>query len=333
MSLRWIELHEIKDAIADVRSDKTSTNWVLITYQGQNSNDAALLGKGDGGVNELISHLKDDIVGYGLVRVSERFDNSDTVKFVFIKWIGEDIHRMLKARLGTHSGAVKEVLAPYHVDVEASNLSEISEEIVTKTVSKASGTALHVREVQSSSSSGGSHAKSHSPSLGRASASKPSAGHVPASGPPKSDNVKFDSEGEIKRAIQDVRSDATATNWVLLTYDAPNSNTIKLAGSGTGGSEELISHLKDDMVGYGLIRQDEKYDDSVRVMFAYINWVGDNIPRMMKARLGTHSGSVKSILTPYHADIDATNHTEISSEIITTTIRRTMGTATRVIEK
>jgi len=324
--LRWVDLNEIKDAIADVRSDKTSTNWVLVSYQGENSNDAALLGKGDGGVNELISHLKDNIVAYGLVRVSERFDNSDTVKFVFIKWIGENIHRMMKARLGTHSGAVKEVLSPYHVDVEASNLSEISEEIVTKTVSKASGTALHVREVQSSSSS-----SSHSPSLGRASSSKPSGGLPPVSGPPKSDNVKFDNEGGIKKAIQDVRSDATSTNWVLLTYDAPNSNTIKLAGSGSGGSAELIRHLKDDMVGYGIIRQDEKYDDSVRVMFAYINWVGDNIPRMMKARLGTHSGSVKSILTPYHADIDATNHSEISPEIITTTIRRTMGTATRVL--
>jgi len=329
MSLRWIDLHEIKDAIADVRSDKTSTNWVLLTYSGENSNDVALSGKGDGGVNELISHLRDNNVSYGLVRVTERFDNSDTVKFVFIKWIGESIHRMLRARLGTHSGAVKEIIAPYHVDVEASNLSEISEEIVTRTVSKASGTAVHVREAQASSGS---------PSLGRAavssSSSSPSGGgyaNVKVSGPPKSDNVKFANEDAIKRAIQDLRNDGSPTNWVLLTYDGPNSNVITLAGSGSGGSSELISHLKDDNVGYGLVRQDERYDDSIRVMFAYVNWVGENIHRMLKARLGTHSGSVKSLLTPYHADIDATNHNEISPDIITTTIRRTMGTATRVL--
>ncbi len=48
-----------------------------------------------------------DIVGYGLVRIVEKFDDSDTVKFVFIKWVGENIHRMLRARLGTHSGSVK----------------------------------------------------------------------------------------------------------------------------------------------------------------------------------------------------------------------------------
>jgi len=293
---------------------------------GENSNDVALLGAGDGGVNELIGNLQDNIVAYGLVRVTERFDNSDTVKFVFIKWIGESIHRMLRARLGTHSGAVKEVFHPYHVDVEASNLSEISEEIITKTVSKASGTAVHVRDV-----SGGSG--SHSPSLGRASfAGKGSGGVSPVGAPPKTtDNVKFGDEHAIRSAIADLRSDATPTNWVLLTYDGPNSNTIVLAGSGTGGSEELLSLLRDDNVGYGIVRQEERYDDSVRVMFAYINWVGENIHRMLKARLGTHSGKVKELLAPYHTTIDATNHSEISPDVITTTIRRTIGTASRVL--
>lgn len=35
----------------------------------------------------------------------------------------------------------------------------------------------------------------------------------------------------------------------------------------------------------------------------YINWVGENIHRMLKARLGTHSGAVKGLLAPYHAGI------------------------------
>jgi len=321
-------LNDIKDAIADVRNDRTPTNWVLLTYQGENSNDVALTGKGDGGVNELISLLQDNNVGYGIVRVSERFDNSDTVKFVYIRWVGEQIHRMLRARLGTHSGAVKEVIAPYHVDVEASNHSEISEEIVIKAVSKASGTALHVlHTAQSSGSSSGSSSIPRVSSGGFKSGAGPS-----IAGPPKpTDNVKIEDEASIRRAIADVRSDATSTNWVLLTYDGPNSNTIVLSGSGSGGSAELISHLRDDNVGYGLVRQDEKYDDSVRVMFAYTNWVGENIHRMLKARLGTHSGAVKSLLAPYHADIDATNHHEISPEIITTTIRRTMGTSSHVL--
>jgi hypothetical protein len=324
MSLKWVDLNEIRDAIADVRNDKTSTNWALVSYQGENTNDVGLLGKGDGGIDELISLLKDDIVAHGLLRVTEKFDNSITVKFVYINWVGESIHRMLRARLGTHSGAIKELITPYHVNVDATNLSEISEEIVTRTVSKASGTAVHVLATQKGGSS--------SPSANFKGSSSPAGAVKGVSGVPKStDNVKFGDEGGIRKAIQDVRSDATATNWVLLTYDGPNSNTIVLAGSGDGGSEELISRLKDDNVGYGLVRQQEKYDDSVRVMFAYVNWVGENIPRMQKARLGTHTGAVKGLLAPYHADIDATNHSEISPESITSTIRLTMGTETRVL--
>jgi len=324
MTLNWIDLNKIKDAIADVRSDKTSTNWALIAYQGENSNDVALVGTGEGGVNELISHLQDNIVAHGLVRVTERFDNSDTVKFVYINWVGEKIHRMLRARLGTHSGAIKEIVSPYHVNVDATNHSEISEEIVTKTISKASGTAVHV--LSGTQRSGGSPS-TFSPSASKGSPSTKGVSSVPKS----TDNVKFGDEGEIKRAIQDVRSDATPTNWVLLTYDASNANTIVLSGTGTGGSEELISHLKEDNIGYGLIRQEEKYDDTNRVMFAFVNWAGEGIPRMQKARIGTHSGAVKGLLAPYHADVDASNHSEISPEKITSTIRLTMGTKTRVL--
>jgi len=324
MSLKWVNLDEIKDAIQDVRNDKTHTNWVLLTYQGENTNDVKLLGKGDGGINELISRLHDENVGYGLVRLVEKFDDSDTVKFVFIHWVGEKIHRMLRARKGTHIGAIKETLAPYHTDVEAEKHSEISEEIVLRAVSKASGTAVHVLDRGASSSSGGG---SKSPKGGSSSPSVVKSG--PSSVPKQTDNVTFDID-QIRAAIQDVRSDATATNWVLLTYNGPNSDHVILLGKGSGGSAELLSHLKDDNVAYGLVRQVERFDDSNRVMFAYINWVGENIQRMLKARLGTHSGAIKSLIAPYHADIDATNHSEISPEIITIKIRDTMGTATRV---
>ena len=51
----------MRDAIADVRNDKTPTNWVLAAYHGDNSNDVGLVGHGEGGVNELIHHLKDSI--------------------------------------------------------------------------------------------------------------------------------------------------------------------------------------------------------------------------------------------------------------------------------
>jgi hypothetical protein len=86
-------------------------------------------------------------------------------------------------------------------------------------------------------------------------------------------------------------------NWVIYTYSAGNPNTVVLKAKGTGGVDELVSHLDDATVGYGLVRLIERIDESDTVKFAYINWTGDNIPRMLRARLGTHSGAVKEFLS------------------------------------
>ncbi|EGC39067.1 hypothetical protein DICPUDRAFT_12292, partial [Dictyostelium purpureum] len=123
---------EVYEALKDVRSDASDTNWCLIGYA--NETTLSVLGKGNGGADELAQHLKSNIVAYGLVREVERFDLSDTVKFAFINFVGEEIPRMFRAKLGTHSGKVKEVFTPYHVDLSVSEPSEVSNESVAKVI-------------------------------------------------------------------------------------------------------------------------------------------------------------------------------------------------------
>lgn len=45
------------EAIADVRSDGTDTNWCIFTYEGKST--IVLKGKGSGGVNEMRENLED----------------------------------------------------------------------------------------------------------------------------------------------------------------------------------------------------------------------------------------------------------------------------------
>jgi len=324
MSVTFGDVNGIKDAIADLRNDRTNTNWVLLSYDGENSNNLVLVGKGEGGANEVIENLRDDIVGYVLVRLVEKFDESDTVKFVYIRWVGQNIHRMLRARLGTHTGAVKELLSPFHVTVDAETKDEVTEDIIIATVKKAAGTAVHVID---RSGGGGAPSPTSAP---KHNPFRPAGSSSPSSVPKQSHNISFPNESELRAAIQDLRNDSTGTDWVLAGYDGPNSNNVILLGSGDGGSEKLLSFLKDDIVAYGLVRQQEKFDDSQRVIFAFINWTGENIHRMLRARLGTHSGAIKDIFSPYHVSINAANFSEISADIITTTIRETIGTASKV---
>lgn len=64
--------------------------------------------------------LTDDMIGYCLVRETDTFDSSVTVKFVFVFWLGDHANRMQKARTSTHIGFIKSfigvrvpILAPW----------------------------------------------------------------------------------------------------------------------------------------------------------------------------------------------------------------------------
>lgn len=89
-------------------------------------------------------HLKDDVVMYGLIRMVETIDSTEAIKFCFVDWRGDNINRMQRANLGIHSGAVQQLFHPYHVDIQPTNHSEITEEIIMQKIKNASGTAVHV---------------------------------------------------------------------------------------------------------------------------------------------------------------------------------------------
>ncbi|KAK5578244.1 hypothetical protein RB653_003197 [Dictyostelium firmibasis] len=327
----------IREALKEFRSDENDIDWVLFGYEGGNSNTIILLGKGNGGVNELISNLNDNLVAYGLVRIVEKIDNSDTIKFAYINWIGEDIPRMLRARLGTHTGFVNQLVTPYHVDIKCTVKSEISKEIVEETVAKASGKASMVLsgDVQShggrmtSSYSSSSASTQGSNTTGRSFSGAGSKFTTPSAVPKSSGStIGFDNEQQVKDTIKDVRSDSTDTNWCLIGYK--NDTTLQVIAKGSGGADELVGHLNSKIVAYGLVREVERFDLSDTIKFAFIDFVGEDINRMFRAKLGTHSGTVKQLFHPYHVDLHVSSPSELSSEIVTKTITQNSGTSSRV---
>jgi len=135
---------EIRSAFKQVRADNDDHDWVLIGYEG-NTNKIRLIGKGVSGLDELISHLKDDQICYGFYRTTDTIDNTVAVKFVLIIWVGEKVPIIRKAKITTHKGDITAFVGQYHVDVNVSNLSEINEDIIRDLVQRASGTAVHVK--------------------------------------------------------------------------------------------------------------------------------------------------------------------------------------------
>jgi hypothetical protein len=319
---------QAQQSIADLRSNETSTNWILFKYSDSTKNGIELVGSGANGVEELKQHLSDNKVFYGLVRVTDKIDQSVTVKFVFIVWVGEKVSFVQKGKITTHKGSITSLIGQYHNDVHASNLSELSEDIVLGKVRDASGTSSRVKE-SSHQTPAPASASAASPTH----STRPSSSHslpTKAPGVPQANSVVvFLDEDNIRAAIKALRSDADDTDWVLLTYEG-QTNKIYLFGKGNGGIDELLPHLKENEIFYGLYRTTDTVDNTVAVKFVLILWVGEKVPIIRKARITTHKGEVTSFIGQYHVDIQCSNLNEVNEDIIQEAVQKASGTANYV---
>jgi hypothetical protein len=71
-------------------------------------------------------------------------------------------------------------------------------------------------------------------------------------------------------------------SWALLAYEAPDSSSVALAGSGTGGAEELAAHLTRANVAVGLLRVVLPVDGNEVTRFVLVSHVGADVPGMLK---------------------------------------------------
>jgi len=320
-----------------VRSNDNPHNWLLYTYSDSAKNILDFVGSGTGGVEELKTHLNDNKACYGLVRVTDKIDNSVTVKFVFIVWCGEKVPFVKKAQITTHKGSVSKIFGQYHNDIHASNLDEINEGIIMNKVSDASGTANKVKEAAAHSAPAThtvhkKEASSESGSPSPAHAKKAPAAKTQAAGAaPKaaSSMITFADEDAMRAAIKAVRADNDPTDWMLMGYEG-SANTVKLVATGQGDLDELITHLKDDQILYGLYRTTDTIDNTVAVKFVLIVWVGEKVPIIRKARITTHKGDITSFVGQYHVDVNCSNLNEINEDIVKDLVQRASGTANNV---
>jgi len=319
--------------------------WCLAGYENPESSKIVLINKGHGDVEEVKQHLLDDIVAYGLIRKTEKIDNSVTVKFCYIRWVGQNIPRMQRAKLPVHTNPIQKTFQPYHVDIQCERLDEISDHLVEEAIAGSSGTKVHVLEnggerpqhlyrgTQTSDFSNTNNQTNNQttetqpkPKPQTQSQNRPKRTISIGNKSTKDNSVVLKDEESIRGFIKSVRDDDDPTDWCLLTYDAPKSNTLVTLAKGSEGINELVSHLKDDIVAYGLYRKNDKIDLSQTVKFCFIDWRGNNINYMQRAQLGTHSGFITELFTPYHVDIQTNDLSELSEENLLDKIRHAAGT-------
>ncbi|KAM0750912.1 ADF-like domain-containing protein [Meredithblackwellia eburnea MCA 4105] len=131
---------------------------------------------------------------------------------------------------------------------------------------------------------------------------------------------------EIASAYEDVRNDKTDTKWLLLDYESEKSDTLKLTATGTGGLEELKTHLSDDRASFAYARIEYSNDkESQRSKFILITYIGSNVRVMRKAKLSVHAANVKEVLRAYSIDVPASSLDDLDEGPIVVRLRKAGG--------
>jgi len=321
MEVVFVDGDAARDAIREVRDANCSdTNWMAVTYDNPKTMKMKLLGKGTGGADELAGLLQPDMAVYALIRVVDRIDNSDTVKFVFVLYLGEKLPRMLRARITVHQNSVKDFIGQAHVDYSCSTAAELNNDVIVSKVTITSGSSSRVIDSANGRPIG----------LG----GKDSAGVTGRVAVSKKEEINTDSFSEgldaVREALLSVRSDADETVWALFEFDG---SKLVFCDKGTGTvDDELIPKLRSEAMMYALVRKIERFELTDTVKFAFITYIGANVPVMLRGRLNAYSSMIDEVFSPYHVVVHAEVPSEVSDKIIVDTIAAASGTADHVLD-
>ncbi|XP_030570933.1 drebrin-like protein [Drosophila novamexicana] len=126
---------QIVGAWKDVLDDKSSTNWALFGYEGQ-TNELKLVGKGDGGVDELSEDLNSGKIMYAFLQIED--PKTGLNKYLLVNWQGEGAPVLRKGTCANHIHDVGKLLSGAHLTINARNEDDIDIERLLKKLSTVS---------------------------------------------------------------------------------------------------------------------------------------------------------------------------------------------------
>lgn len=101
----------------------------------------------------------------------------------------------------------------------------------------------------------------------------------------------------ISCAWENLRSDSTDCNWILLFLNTPS--VVAVRGTGDGGVPEFISNLNDDEILFGAIR----LVIEGQVKFFHVFFVGQNVGAMKKGKASLYEAGVFQALEGAHGKL------------------------------
>lgn len=317
-SAQFEDLDAFKNAMASVRSDITSDVYVIVSHVNDDPTRVDVLKVGTN-VEEIAEYLDSKQVMYILARYESTFDMSTTVKFVYFRWLGEEVTK--KGKFGVVHGSIQSLFNPYHAFLETGAKEDFDTEKILHGLEETTGKKSKVVEVTEGRQM-----------RGFTSTQLPNREKVAKSGPTVSTGgANIDIADEVVEAVGQVRSDADPVHWLVAEYkDGSPKGPIILTRTGEGDSNEMVECFCEDKPMYALFRTTDVVDEITTVKFVYIIWVGNGVKPMTKAKISTHKGTAEQLFGPFHVAIFATDLSEVSEKVIMEKVTTASGSKSHV---
>jgi len=115
------------------------------------------------------------------------------------------------------------------------------------------------------------------------------------------------SDPALAQAYKDVSEVKSPLNWLLFSVEGKD---LKLAGTGSGGYNELISKFESSKVHFGILKvvgkDVRKNVESLRNKIVFFTYIGDGVGALAKARVSIMRPDVDKIITSYACRFDLT---------------------------
>eukprot|EP01099_Mayorella_cantabrigiensis_P006595 TRINITY_DN5546_c0_g3_i1.p1 TRINITY_DN5546_c0_g3~~TRINITY_DN5546_c0_g3_i1.p1 ORF type:complete len:283 (+),score=70.28 TRINITY_DN5546_c0_g3_i1:28-876(+) len=118
-----------------VFAPKSYSGWILVGYSGEKSLTLQEWNVG-GSIDQLKALFKDDQIQYAVLRIPLP---QGSTRDVFINWMGPSVSAIQKAKKKAFLGEVKELLKPFHAELEALSKQNFTLETVLDRSSPLSG--------------------------------------------------------------------------------------------------------------------------------------------------------------------------------------------------
>ena len=133
---------------------------------------------------------------------------------------------------------------------------------------------------------------------------------------------------EIADVWQKILDEKDPTNWVLAGYPEGKTNEVLLKESGSGGFDEFVAKLGDEIMwgGFRVVAVDDRGNTtSRRSKFIFVGYLPKTAKMMTRAKCGGHKAVVKESFPSVHIEFTLDDATEISQEEVIARLRACGG--------